>query len=340
MNLITAGADDAGVRLDKWIRRKMSLTGLSAIYRLIRTGRIKVNGKKIPQNFRLTEGDRIELDVPQPELDAGIAANSQVADASIAHTDFFRRNFRILFEDENIIVCDKPPGLVVHSGSGHLRRDSLIDLAGAHMVNAREKNPRPFLVHRLDRDTSGVILLAKNPATVRFLNETIRNNKMEKTYVALCHGRAKVAQGVIDAALTRDCRARDGTKVKIDRDGQRAVSRYFLEEYRHGLSRFKIQIETGRTHQIRVHMAHISCPVAGDVRYGTEALDTAMFANRPPALKRLYLHAWKISFYYPALKREVSFEAPVPEQFGSLWESLQAAKSTPGKKGGSRGARQ
>jgi RluA family pseudouridine synthase len=190
---------------------------------------------------------------------------------------------------------------------------------------AGEEQIEPLLVHRLDRDTSGVILVAKNRRTLRMLHETMRSGGMEKTYIACCHGRPGSAEGVIDAGLSRDYESRDGTKVRVDKGGQRAISRYKLEDERHGISRVKINIDTGRTHQIRVHMSHISCPLVGDARYGNESLDKKLFDGAAADLKRLYLHAFRLRFYHPDAGREVIIEAPLPAQFGALWSSLQGS---------------
>jgi RluA family pseudouridine synthase len=339
MGMIRAGEDDAGMRLDRWIRRKMPLTGLSPIYRMIRTGKVRVNGKKITQNYRLAEGDGIDIDAPDAELEAGSGSTGPAAGAKLAETDFFRRNFRIIFEDDDLLACDKPPNLVVHSGTGHVLRDTLIDLAGAYMSRGRHRGedaPGPYLVHRLDRDTSGIILIAKNRRTVSMLHEAIRTNKMEKTYIALCHGRPATPAGVIDVALSRNFEARDGTKVQIAEDGQRALSRYWLKDTRRGISRLEVIIDTGRTHQIRVHTAHISCPVIGDVRYGDKALDEKLFAGCEAGLRRLYLHAWRIRFYYPAAGKEITLEAALPGQFDGLWNVLAkpAGQKVKGRRNG------
>jgi RluA family pseudouridine synthase len=246
------------------------------------------------------------------------------ARAALVETTFFEKNFRLLYEDENLMACDKPPNLVVHSGTGHLRGDSLIDLASSYLHHcARGGTPcEPFLVHRLDRDTSGVILIAKNRATARTLHESFRTRSLKKRYLAFCHGRPKAPKGVVDVGLARSYLRRDGTKMFVSEHGQRSESRYRVTGTRGGITRLEIELCTGRTHQIRVHMAHLACPIAGDVRYGDKQRNERLFGRHDARLRRLYLHAQRISFFYPELKRNIAVEAQEPVEFCQLWKSL------------------
>jgi len=302
----------------------MALTSLSHIYRLIRTGGVRVNGKKRRQDYRLAENDVVEIESPAAELRS--PCGGEDAPADLADTVFFKRHFKLLFEDENLLVCDKPPNIVVHSGTGHEKHDSLIDLAAAYCAAAAARiggeRAEPLLVHRLDRDTSGVLLIAKNRRTLRMLHGSLREGAIKKDYIALCHGCPVPADGVIEACLVRDFDGRDGTKVRVEAGGQRAVSVYRVIDVRGEMSRVEIALQTGRTHQIRVHMAHIGCPVAGDVRYGDRRRDERLFGGANGRLRRLYLHAHRISFFYPAMKRVVDFVSPAPEQFDALWRTL------------------
>ena len=322
MTSVRIGADDAGCRLDRWLRRHVSLKKLSEIYLLIRKGGAKVNGRKRKESYRLKEGDTLDIAVPDAEISDGRLAGDDVP-ATLVDTQYFQRNFTLLFEDENLMVCDKPSGLVVHSGTGHLRHDSLIDLATSYLArSAGGTSPAPFLVHRLDRDTSGVILIAKNRQTLGALHEALRGTAIRKTYTALCHGRPRETQGVVDVGLVREYERRGGTKVRVAGKGLRSRSSYRVAATRKGMSRLEVELETGRTHQIRVHMAHLGCPVVGDTRYGDRKRDERVFADRASRLKRLYLHAQRIGFFYPVLGREVVFESPVPSPFSALWNSL------------------
>ncbi len=321
MITVRIGGDEAGCRLDRWLRRHLAHKSLSEIYLLIRKAGVKVNGRRSKESYRLCEGDTLHIAAAPAELHDGRGGKG--APAAVAESPFFERNFRLLYEDENLLVCDKPSNLVVHSGTGHLEHDSLIDLATGYL--AREGGraaDRPFLVHRLDRDTSGVILIAKNRKTLGVLHEALRGAAMRKTYVALCHGIPARGAGEVDVNLVRDYDRRDGTTVRVARQGQRSRSRYRVTGRRGGISRVEVELFTGRTHQIRVHMAHLGCPVVGDVRYGDRARDERLFARRDSHLKKLYLHACRIGFYYPALNREVVFEAALPQHFAQLWSSL------------------
>lgn len=323
MTDIVVDADSAQVRLDRILRKRLALTSLSDIYRLIRTGSIKVNGRKRKENYRLQEGDIISVPLPDAEV---VAANkSDHSLARLADTDYFRKNFQLVFEDEHLLVCNKPANVVVHSGTGHGRKDTLIDLATAYLVKNRKKNeyPDPALVHRLDKDTSGVILIAKDKTTLRFLHTKLRERDIDKRYIAFCHGRPEKRKGVIEAGLIRNHQQRDGTKITVSSQGQKARSIYECTGYHNGISRVEIRLETGRTHQIRVHMAHIGCPVVGDIRYGDVSLDDHLF-GRQGIQKRLYLHARQISFFHSYLNREVTFATPEPESFTRLWKTLSS----------------
>ncbi|MBD3390870.1 MAG: RluA family pseudouridine synthase [Chitinivibrionales bacterium] len=322
MQVVQIEHDDAGTRLDRWLRRRLKLKSLSEIYQLIRRGGVKVNGKKKKESYRLKEGDRLDLSVSATELSTSADALPPTA-AGLAGTRFFERNFKLIYEDDNLLVCDKPTGLVVHAGTGHLKQDSLIDLAAAYLARRPGGSERrPYLVHRLDRDTSGVLLIAKNRRTLGALHDAFRGHALDKEYVALCHGRPTPESGVVDVGLVRDFDRHDGTKVQVSKRGRRSVSRYRTVGTRGPCSRVAIELATGRTHQIRVHMAHLSCPVVGDVRYGDKARDRRLFENEPARVKRLYLHASRISFYYSALRRMVTFEAEEPAAFARLWQTL------------------
>ncbi len=322
MKKITIDRDDDGVRLDRILRKALSQTSLSTLYRFIRTGKIKVNGKRIKQNYRVREGDTVEIFARDAELTTEKKRESDKRE-SIVHTEFFRSNFKIIYEDESLIVCNKPTGLVVHGGTGHLKQDTLIDCAISYIRhNSKTKKIiEPILVHRLDRDTSGVILIAKNKQTLRTLHYHMREHEIEKEYTALCHGVPRENKGSINLSLVKTHERNTGMKVAVRKGGAHSLSRYTVLGSRKNISHLAINLHTGKTHQIRVHMTHIGTPVIGDVRYGARDRDEKLFKNS--ALKRrLYLHAEKVSFYHPSLKRTVTFNAPVPKVFENLFNSL------------------
>lgn len=317
MVTIIIGPNEANVRLDRLLRKRLPLTSLSEIYRIIRTGRAKVDGRKAKGEARLTEGQSVTVIVNEAES----AAVQDTPDAirNLIHTDYFKRNFNILYEDEVLMVCNKPTHLVVHPGTSHLHHNTLIELAQSYMLN----KPHPVagdeavLVHRLDRDTSGIILIAKNLRTVRYLNEQLRDNRMNKKYLAICHGIPARHAGSIVLGLEKTHERNSGTKMRVDDDGQASKSTYHLLAMGNNISKLQVRLHTGRTHQIRVHLNHIGCPIIGDVRYGNEIQDNDFFRTRK-AMRRLYLHAHELTFAHPLTLRAMTMVAPEPEEFARL----------------------
>jgi 23S rRNA pseudouridine955/2504/2580 synthase len=313
--------NEAGGRLDRLLRKKLPLKTLSDIYRMIRTGFARVNGKKVRENHRLQEGDILELRIDESELSAGKPSAGD-APADLSKTEFFRRNLKIVYEDDAIIACDKPPHIVVHSGTGHEGSATLIDLVKCYMRTKlhKDKDADPVLVHRLDRDTSGIILIAKNKGVVRRLHERLRDHEITKQYIAVCHGWPKKEKGVIEVNLAKTLEENSGTKMSIDDHGVYSKTEYIVESSTALLSKVQLTLFTGRTHQIRVHMAHIGCPVVGDVRYGDPARDAELF-NHGGIGKRLYLHAGLISFSHPQTGKKLTLTAPEPEEFAKIMQA-------------------
>lgn len=316
MQKIPVGPEEEGSRLDRLLRKRLALLPLSQIYSLIRTGKVRVGGKRCEQNYRLQQGDLLEVAVDAAELTAPNVP--EPSRAAIVNTEFFKRNFSTLYEDEYLLACNKPTGLVVHPGTGHTRHDSLIELATGYLLAQKGGIPagdEPVLVHRLDRDTSGVILIAKNKRTVRQLHELFVHREIEKEYRAICHNRPPEYEGQIVVNLTRTHGRDRGTKMLVSGEGQQSRSRYTLLSFQNDRSDCRIYLDTGKTHQIRVHMAHLGAPVIGDERYGDAALD----AKLPKAvLVRLYLHAHQIQFKHPFKKKSITITAPLPPEFVTL----------------------
>jgi 23S rRNA pseudouridine955/2504/2580 synthase len=311
-------ADDDGVRFDRILRKKLALMSLSDIYRLIRTGRCRVNGKKSTQEYRLRANDLVELDVDPAELSMSESSGKEVR-TGISRTDFYKRNFRIIYEDDDLLACNKPPNLVVHPGTGHSSGDTLIDLVQAYIsTKARGKEfPDPVLVHRIDRDTSGIILIAKNKRVLRFLHTHFRDHQIEKKYFAICHGRPQKSKGTIEVNLAKTVELNSGLKMKVDDSGVFSQSDYTIVRTTGKLSLLQVTLKTGKTHQIRVHLAHIGCPIAGDIRYGNQTLDQALFAKKG-IMRRLYLHATSIGFVHPIDNKKITLAAPMPDEFDEL----------------------
>ncbi|MDR2577798.1 MAG: RluA family pseudouridine synthase [Chitinispirillales bacterium] len=316
---LTAGPSEDGSRLDRLLRKRLPLLGLSSIYGLIRKGAVRIDGKRVKLDHRLKEGEVLEIDVDESEFEA--QAKPQSALGTLIRTDFFKRNFDLLYEDSSIIVCNKPAGLVVHSGSGHKNHDNLVDLATAYILSkSKGADPStveiPVLMHRLDRDTSGVIMLAKNKGIVRTLHSDMREGKFTKQYIAVCHNRPPEFEGTVTLGMKRADKSRGGMKMSVDGDGLMSSTTYKILEYQNNLSRLEILLHTGKTHQIRVHMSHLKAPLLGDERYGDLRMDEDAFTSKStPIPRRLYLHAHKLTFPHPKTKKPMTVTARIPREF-------------------------
>jgi RluA family pseudouridine synthase len=320
---ITVTENEAGCRLDRIVRKRLHLMSLSGVYALIRKGGVRVAGRgKVGQGYRLCEGDLIEIDADASEL-AAPGRDSYGDLARLVNTAFFKRNFRVLHEDRDFLACNKPAGLVVHPGTGHLRCDTLIDLAAAHLLAGGTVKERGEIApaHRLDRDTSGVILIAKNKPALRRVHEAIRTGAVVKQYAAICHRRPPEDEGEIAVKLIRGRDGQGETTMRVGKQGEGGMfsrSVYRVSVYERGLSRVEVFLDTGRTHQIRIHLAHVGAPVVGDTRYGDTELDKELFSRLPGAKRRLYLHAQKLEVPGVSGRKKLSVNAPLPEEFISI----------------------
>jgi 23S rRNA pseudouridine955/2504/2580 synthase len=300
-------AEAAGQRLDNFLLGRLKGVPRSHVYRLIRSGQVRVNSGRVAARYRLRDGDRVRI----PPVRQG----RDVADApEPAGLDWLER--RIVYEDSRLLVLDKPAGLAVHGGSG---------VAVGCIEALRSLRPRARtleLVHRLDRATSGCLLVAKRSSTLRELHSIIRDRGMSKRYLALLHGdwqlgRVEIAEPVSTRRHAGDVRSR------VDPSGKPALSRFRLLERFAGIASYvEVEIVTGRTHQIRVHAAHAGHPVAGDPRYGDPALDRRL---EPFGLKRMFLHAHAVSFDWPGDAGPFAVSAPLPDDLGAVLEALGSA---------------
>lgn len=314
---ITIGTPDAGSRLDRVLRKRLSLMSLSSIFSLIRKGGVRVGGKRVKQDYRVNEGDELEIHADESEVASPSGPDTNLK--GIVSTSFFKKNFVIIHEDRDLLACNKPSGLVVHPGTGHLKHDTLIDLATGYLLEqgSLAEGEEPALVHRLDRDTSGIILIAKTKQSARQLNEIFRDRTIEKRYIAITHNRPPAYEGEIVLTMSRAHEYENGTKMRVEDDGQLTKSRYRVLESHGNCSRLEVFLETGKTHQIRVHLSHEGAPIVGDVRYGNEELDKQFF-EKFRAKNRLYLHAERISFVHPVKNKKIVLTAPVPAEFDGL----------------------
>ena len=283
-------------RLDKVLQERYPDFSRSRIEGLIKAGFVTVNGAVAEKaGQKVAETDEIGVEIPPP-----VPAEPQPEDIPLT----------VVFEDEHMLVVDKAPGMVVHPAPGHFTGtlvNALLhhcpDLSGIGGV------ARPGIVHRLDQDTSGLLVVAKTQAAMDGLTRAFASHKsLTKTYLAVCHGRPRLDAGRIENLIGRHPVDRKRMAI-VERNGKLAITNWkVLGPGRAGTSLVECVIETGRTHQIRVHMASLGCPVIGDRVYGKGALDRKL----EPVPERQMLHAWRLKLWHPVFGVEMSLEAPIP----------------------------
>ena len=290
-------------RLDKFLASELPQYSRARLQALIKNGHVRVANKTVEKTgFPLVGGETIELHVP-PVQPIGLIPEEIPLD--------------IIFENEDLIVINKPAGLVVHPAAGHAQ-GTLIHAALAHApeIEGIGGELRPGLVHRLDKDTSGLIILAKNETTQRFLQEQFQKREVEKTYIALVDGRPPTASGRVDAPIGRDPRERKRMAVVSTAKGRQAVTDYHVTENFEKHSLLELIPHTGRTHQIRVHLTFLGCPVVGDRVYGKR--------NPSLPLTRHFLHAFRLKLRLPGEPEPRLFEAPLPAELADVLADLRA----------------
>ncbi len=298
--------EQAGQRLDNFLFARFRQLPRARIYRMLRKGEVRVNGGRTRQSYRIRPGD--ELRLPPVRLPAAGEA------VPIAGRDLRAVAGAVLHEDADLLVLDKPAGLAVHAGSG-------VDYGVIEVL--RELRPaEPFLelAHRLDRGTSGCLLLARNRRTLMALHESWRRGGVRKQYLALVAGRWRGGRRRVDLPLERVGAEGAQRRTRVDADGKRARSLFEPVERFDVATLMRVTIDTGRTHQIRVHAAELGYPLLGDDHYGDFALNRRW---RKRGLKRLALHAWRLAFTLPGEHEPRAFEAPLPPDLTTVVEALR-----------------
>jgi 23S rRNA pseudouridine1911/1915/1917 synthase len=276
----------AGERLDRFLAALEEVGSRAAAERLLGERRVRVDGAARAKSYRLEGGERIEVEVPE-------GRPSRLEPEQL--------DLRVAYEDEYLLVVDKPAGIVVHPSAGHGSGTLVHGLLG-HAIAGGAEPERPGIVHRLDRDTSGLLVVARSDETHRRLQRLLRERKIEREYLALVCGRPRSRAGRIEAPLGRD--RTDPTRISLDTDTPReAVTNFELVELLPAHALLRARLETGRTHQIRVHLAAIDLPVSGDPVYGV-ADDLG--------LGRQFLHAARLAFPHPVTGERVEVESPLP----------------------------
>lgn len=290
----------AGTRLDLALARKYDDLSRSRVQTLIDEGQVQVNGQKIKANYKLKAGDEVNLQVPAPRP-------LTVEPEPIP--------LEVVYEDQDVIVINKPRGLVVHPAVGHWT-GTLVNALLWHCKDLSGINGqlRPGIVHRLDRDTSGLLMVAKNDWAHQQLALQIKERSVNRRYLALVHGNITEPAGIVDAPIGRDPKDRQRMAVNV-KNGKPALTRYWVKERFGDYTLLECKLETGRTHQIRVHMAYLGFPVVGDPKYGPQK---AHFG-----LEGQMLHAYLLGFKHPRTGEYLEFTAPLPAEMEDVLAQLR-----------------
>ena len=315
-------ADEAGQRLDNYVHKHLAGVPRSRIYRVIRKGEVRVNGRRAGPELRLQALDKVRIPPvrvvppavtgrPSPELTDRIAG-------------------AIVHEDEKLLVLDKPAGVAVHGGSG-------VSFGVIESLRALRPGESLELVHRLDRDTSGCLLVARHAGTLRALHALLREDGFEKRYLTLLKGKWELGAKRIDVPLRTDTRVGGERTVRAAPSGKHSLSEFRpVQFFGKTATLMEVTLRTGRTHQIRVHAAHAGHPVAGDEKYGDAAFNETM---RALGLQRMFLHAHSLSFTWPH-GGEFSINTPLPAELAAVIDQLGPARArvrnAPAKAAGTR----
>jgi 23S rRNA pseudouridine1911/1915/1917 synthase len=287
----------AGERLDRFLAGVDEIGSRAAAERLLGDRRVLVDGSNRGKSYRLEGGEQLEVDVPERR-------ESRLEPEQL--------DLRIAYEDEHLLVVDKPAGVVVHPSAGHGSGTLVHGLLGRRIAGGVESE-RPGIVHRLDRDTSGLLVVARSDDAHRTLQELLRKRELEREYLALVRGRPRSRAGRIEAAIGRD--RGDATRISLDTDTPReAVTNFEVVELLPSHALLRVRLETGRTHQIRVHLAAIDLPVSGDPVYGVAG---------DLGLERQFLHSARLAFPHPLTGERVEAESALP---ADLERALAAAR--------------
>lgn len=301
---IIVNEENVGKRVDGFIPNVQKDISRSMVQKLIENENIKVNNKKTKYSYKLKLNDEIEISVPEAK-----EINLKAQDIPL----------EVIYEDKDIIVINKPKGMVVHPANGNpdgtlvnavmsLCKDSLSGIGG---------EIRPGIVHRLDKDTSGAIIVAKNDKAHINLSEQLKNHEVKKTYLALVRGIIKENEATINMPIARS--KKDRKKMAVDKEGKEAITHFkVLGRYKNKYTLLKINLETGRTHQIRVHLSYIGYPIIGDEVYSNGKNEWNISGQ--------CLHAWKLEFLHPITNKKISLEAEIPEYLGNIIKELEEEK--------------
>jgi 23S rRNA pseudouridine1911/1915/1917 synthase len=306
----SVAAAEAGARLDAYLAARVTTLSRTRLKQAIADGDVLVDGRAAKPSLKLRGGEQIELDAP---------------DAPVAEFQPEDIPLDIVYEDDAVVVVNKPAGMVVHPAAG-VHSGTLANALAFHFQQLPERGGarRPGIVHRLDRDTSGLIVVAKTETAHEHLSEQFRARTIFKSYVALVHGQVADDKGRIEESLARDPRNR--TRMAVVRAGRAALSLYRVRRRYTRCTLLDVEIKTGRTHQIRVHLAWLKHPVVGDRVYGggrDQTIGQPQLRAAVAALGRQFLHAARLGFHQPQTGEWLSFNAPLPAELAKLLEALE-----------------
>jgi len=301
VKLVEIGSETSGQRVDNFLLKVCKGVPKSHIYRILRSGEVRVNSGRVDATYKLQEGDRVRI----PPLRLGAKAAPSKPPAF---------DLPVLYEDEGLIAANKPAGLAVHGGSG-------ISYGVIEQLRlARPQAKFLELVHRLDRDTSGLLLLAKKRSVLTAMHELIRLGQMDKRYLVLVQGQWPAGKQHVKLKLQRYVTGGGERRVSVDEEGRESHTVFDLERACGGYSLLQAQLKTGRTHQIRVHLAHLGFPIVGDDKYGDFELNKRLGKQ---GLRRMFLHACKLSFVHPLIGERLKLEAPLPPELENFISTLK-----------------
>jgi 23S rRNA pseudouridine1911/1915/1917 synthase len=301
MELITLISDQKDERLDAWLAGKLEKYSRTYVKKLIDEGRVLVNGKAVKSNYKLKENETIDVNVPDPEL----------LDVKAESIDL-----NVVYEDDHLIVINKPKGMVVHPAAGNFSGtlvNALMDYCGDSLSDINGVI-RPGIVHRIDKDTSGLLVVAKDNTAHEKLSAMLKDHDITRVYIAVVEGIIREDSGKIDAPVGRHPVDRKKMAVNI-KVGRRAVTYFKVLERFHDATYVELRLETGRTHQIRVHMSYIGFPILGDEVYGRKKQKFELHGQ--------VLHARTLGFVHPVKNEYMEFDTGVPEYFSRLLEELR-----------------
>ena len=293
--LLYTDSTDAGIRIDSWLADQFEDLSRSYLQKLIREGLVSADDRPVKANYRLRGGEILKIEIPD------------IVIPKISAEDI---PLNILYEDADLIFVDKPRGMVVHPAAGH-NSGTLVNALMFHCgteLSGINGVARPGIVHRIDKDTSGVIVACKNDAAHRSVAEQFAVHSITRRYYAICHGRLREEEGIVDAPIGRS--PKDRKKMAVVTGGKHAVTHYKVIDQNDRYALVRLELETGRTHQIRVHMTKLGHPLLGDTVYG----------NRPDPFhaEGQTLHAALLGLKHPADGRYLEFSSPLPDYF-TLW---------------------